>query len=319
VLRHLPKFKDPNLIYGYDTVGDAGVYKISEEIAIVQTVDMLTPIADDAFSFGEIAAANSLSDIYVMGAQPITALNIIGFPRKLDLSYLEKIAQGGSSKIQEAGAVILGGHTINDEELKYGLAVTGIVHPDQMVTNQNAQPGDVLILTKPIGTGCISTALKAGQASDSAVEKINQSMRTLNNKAAKAMMEIGVHACTDVTGFGLSGHALQLAQASNVSLAIDSTQVPIFEEALAYADRNLFPGGTIKNEKFVNPFLSVDPTINRELYMLLCDAQTSGGLLISVARPKGEVLLSQLKSNGVEAAKRIGEVLSKQEKVIYLI
>ena len=228
------------------------------------------------------------------------------------------MVQGAGAKIHEAGAVILGGHTINDEELKYGLAVTGMVHPEEIVTNQNARPGDVLILTKPLGTGVISTALKAGKASTFAVEKINRSMKTLNNTAAKAMMEIGVHACTYVTGFGLLGHALQLAQASKVSLAINSAEVPIFEEALIYAEMKLFPGGTLKNEKFVNSFLSVDSGIDREVYMLLCDAQTSGGLLITAAAAKGQKLLSEFKNRGVESAQMIGEVLNQQEKVIYI-
>jgi len=189
-LRHLPKFTDPNLIFGYDTVGDAGVYKITDEIAIVQTVDILTPIADDAFTFGEIAAANSLSDIYVMGAKPITALNIVGFPAKLDLKYLEQIVQGGSSKVLEAKAVILGGHTIKDEDPKYGLAVTGIVHPDKLITNDRAKSGDAVILTKPIGTGIISTALKAGKASNNAEEKINDSMKQLNNIGAECRVRM---------------------------------------------------------------------------------------------------------------------------------
>jgi len=319
VLRHLPKFNDPNLIFGYDTVGDAGVYKISENLAIVQTVDILTPIADNAFTFGEIAAANSLSDLYVMGAKPITALNIIGFPAKLDLTYLERIVQGGSETVKQAGAVILGGHTIKDEELKYGLAVTGIVHPDKLITNENAQPGDLLILTKPIGTGVISTALKAEIASNEAVEKINNSMKTLNNVAAKAMVEVGANACTDITGFGLLGHALQLAQASKVSLRIEAKKVPVFEEAFEYAEMSLFPGGSIKNEKFVRHHLSVDGSVNNNLYRLLSDAQTSGGLLISVEESKGERLLTILHDKGINEARIIGEVMLAQEKVIYIL
>ncbi len=319
VLRHLPKFDDPNLIFGYDTVGDAGVYKISDDIAIVQTVDILTPIADDAFTFGEIAAANSLSDLYVMGAKPITALNIVGFPAKLDLAYLEKIIQGGSELVKQAGAVILGGHTIKDEDLKYGLAVTGIVHPAKLITNENCQPGDVLILTKPLGTGVISTALKKKQASDDAVEKINQSMKTLNNIASETMVKIGVNGCTDVTGFGLLGHALQLAQASDVSLKIDSKKVPIFDEAIEYASKGFYPGGTLKNEKFVRPSIEVKSSVEKTEYMLLCDAQTSGGLLISVEESKGERLLNVLMSKGIDSAEIIGEVTEKKDRVIYVV
>ncbi len=319
VLRHLPKFNDPNLIFGFDTVGDAGVYKISDEIAIVQTVDILTPIADDAFTFGEIAAANSLSDLYVLGAKPVTALNIVGFPPKLELAYMEEIIQGGIQKVKEAGAVILGGHTIKDEDLKYGLAVTGIVHPDKIITNENAQSGDVLILTKPIGTGVISTALKAGKASDRAVEQINQSMKKLNNIAADVMVEIGAHACTDVTGFGLLGHALQLAQASRVSLQIDSKQVPLFDEAITYAEMSLFPGGTKKNAAFVKSHVNFDDQVDEKMNMLLADAQTSGGLLISISEEKSEIFLNTLKQKGINEASIIGRVISKEKYVIKVV
>lgn len=318
VLRHLPKFDNPNLIFGFDTVGDAGVYKISDDIAIVQTVDILTPIADDAFTFGEIAAANSLSDLYVMGATPITALNIVGFPEKLDLTYLEKIIQGGGSKIKEARAVILGGHTIKDDELKYGLAVTGIVHPDKIITNDKAQPGDIIILTKPIGTGVISTALKAGKASSIAVEKINNSMKTLNNVAAKIMTDFGAHACTDVTGFGLLGHALQLAQASNVSIRFDSKKIPIFEEAFEYAEMSLFPGGTKKNAKFVAPQIEFSDTVDQSTRMILADAQTSGGLLIIVHKEIGETICTKLQVNGLSNTRIIGEVFPLQKKSIFV-
>jgi len=314
VLRQIPSFHDPNLLFGLDTLGDAGIYQLSEEIALVQTVDVLTPIADDPFVFGEIAAANALSDVYVMGAIPITALNIIGFPAKLELSYLSEIIKGGSEKIREAGAVILGGHTIKDDDPKYGLAVTGIVHPQKIITNRGAKPGDVLILTKPIGTGIISTALKADAASDTAIEKINQSMKTLNNVAARTMVELGVNACTDITGFGLLGHALQLAQASGVSLIIEWKEVPIFEEALEYAEQALLPGGTIKNFKFVEPQVEFDAAVNDDWKMILADAQTSGGLLISVEKAKSETLIKLLKNRGVKTARIIGTVCAPMEK-----
>lgn len=314
VLRQIPSFHDPNLLFGFDTLGDAGIYQLSEEIALVQTVDVLTPIADDPFVFGEIAAANALSDVYVMGAIPITALNIIGFPAKLELSYLSEIIKGGSEKIREAGAVILGGHTIKDDDPKYGLAVTGIVHPQKIITNRGAKPGDVLILTKPIGTGIISTALKADAASDTAIEKINQSMKTLNNVAARTMVELGVNACTDITGFGLLGHALQLAQASGVSLIIEWKEVPIFEEALEYAEQALLPGGTIKNFKFVEPQVEFDAAVNDDWKMILADAQTSGGLLISVEKAKSETLIKLLKNRGVKTARIIGTVCAPMEK-----
>lgn len=319
VLRHLPTFNDPNLIFGYDTVGDAGVYQLRDDLAIIQTVDILTPIADDPYIFGEIAAANSLSDVYVMGGKPITALNIVGFPEKLDLTIMEQMILGGSHKIKEAGAVILGGHTIKDDDLKYGLAVTAIIEPNNLITNDRAKPGDQLILTKPLGTGVISTALKRGEASAEAVAKINDSMRQLNDQAAAAMLEIGVNACTDVTGFGLLGHALQLAQASHVSLQISLKQVPIFEEAYDYAAKSYYPGGTKKNFKYLEPFAHFDSGVNFDLQMLLCDAQTSGGLLIAVPEQKATKLLSRLKEKGVRAAAFIGEVIETSDKRIYVI
>ena len=318
VLRNLPTIEDPNLIFGYDTVGDAGVYRLRNDLAIIQTVDILTPIADDPYIFGEIAAANSLSDVYVMGRKPVTALNIIGFPPKLDLSIMEKIILGGINKIKEAGAVVLGGHTIKDEELKYGLAITAIVDPQKLVTNDKAAPGDLLILTKPLGTGVISTAMKAGLASEQAITKINDNMRQLNASAAQTMIEVGVNACTDITGFGLMGHALQLAQASGVSLQINSKQVPIIEEAFEYAENSLFPGGTQLNYKYIKPFIQFAPSVENDLQMLLCDAQTSGGLLIAVPEHKNKELLALLHKNGVHSAQIIGKAIPAQEKIIYV-
>lgn len=319
VLRHLPKLKNENVIFGFDTVGDAGVYRLSDEAALVQTVDVLTPIADDPYVFGQIAAANSLSDIYAMGARPITALNIIGFPPKWDLEILEEILKGGMEIARRAGVAILGGHTIKDEDLKYGLAITGTVRPDKLVTNDKAQPGDVLILTKPLGTGIISTALKKGEASQGAIAKINRSMTTLNRTASECMVEVGVHACTDITGFGLLGHAGQLAEASGVSLKIYAQQVPIFDEALIYAEKGFIPGGTRANEKFIRPKVSLSEEIDPNLYVLLCDAQTSGGLLIAVSVSESEKLLSMLKERGIAEAAIIGEVIHKEEKVIQIV
>ncbi len=319
VLRNLPKFNDPNLIFGYDTVGDAGVYRLKEDLAIIQTVDILTPIADDPYVFGEIAAANSLSDVYVMGGTPITAMNIVGFPPKLDLSIMEQMIQGGSSKIKEAGAVILGGHTIKDEELKYGMAITAVIDPKDLITNDRAEPGDCIVLTKPLGTGVISTALKNGLASDLAVRKINDSMRQLNKIAAQTMLETGVHACTDVTGFGLLGHAMQLAQASQVSLRIDSKRVPFIEEAFEYSSRSLFPGGTKKNRQFVEPFVQFTPDVTDEHRMLLCDAQTSGGLLIVLSMNLAPKLIELLHQRNIRSAAIIGEVIEAGEKVLYIL
>jgi selenide,water dikinase len=318
VLRHLPKFEDPNLIFGYDTVGDAGVYRLREDLAIIQTVDILTPIADDPFTFGEIAAANSLSDVYVMGGKPVTALNIIGFPPKLDLSIMEKIIVGSTKKVKEAGAVVVGGHTIKDDQLKFGLAVTAVIDPKNLITNEHATVGDQLILTKPLGTGVISTALKGDIASEEAVRDANDSMRELNAAAAEAMTIVGVNACTDITGFGLLGHASQLADASGVSLRIYSGEVPVFEAAREYAHQSLYPGGTTLNYKYVRPSVEFGAQIDEDTQMLLCDAQTSGGLLISVPRKKCPMLIDKLNEKNVSTAKVIGEVIQKQKKTIYI-
>jgi len=319
VLRHLPKFDDSNLIFGYDTVGDAGVYQLRDDLAIIQTVDILTPIADDPYTFGEIAAANSLSDVYVMGGKPVTALNIINFPESMDLEIMEQIVIGGTNKIKEAGAVVLGGHTIKDPEVKYGLAVTAIIDPKDLVTNDRAVPGDHIILTKPLGTGVISTALKKGVATEKAVTRANNMMKELNASACKAMLQVGSHACTDVTGFGLLGHAYQLSEASGVSLMIHASRVPIFEEAIEYARLSMYPGGTKKNFSYVSPHTEFASDVATELQMLLTDAQTSGGLLIIVPSNKSERLLTLLKDEGVAHAALIGEVREKGEKSIYVV
>lgn len=318
VLRHIPKFEDPNLIFGYDTVGDAGVYRLRDDLAIIQTVDILTPIADDPYTFGEIAAANSLSDVYVMGGKPVTALNVIGFPPKLDLSIMEQIIIGGSAKVKEAGAVVVGGHTIKDDQLKFGLAVTAIIDPKNLITNEHTSVGDQLILTKPLGTGVISTALKGDIASAEAVREANNSMRELNATAAETMLNVGVNACTDITGFGLLGHAAQLANASTVSLRIYSREVPIFEAAREYAHLSLYPGGTLLNYKYIRPSVEFAANVDEDTQMLLCDAQTSGGLLISVSREKCGELVQKLQQKNVLTTNVIGEVIQRQQKTIYI-
>jgi len=291
---------------------------LDEKTAIVQTVDLLTPIADDPYTFGEIAAANSMSDVYAMGGEPISALNIVGFPSDLDLSILQEMVKGGASKVREAGAVVLGGHTIRDEEVKYGLAVTGTVRIDRIVRNDRARPGDRLVLTKPLGTGVISTALKAGEASEEAVSKINDSMRQLNDKASRAMVALGANACTDVTGFGLLGHAMVMAQASGVGMRIFPNEVPIFAEAFEYGRKGLFPGGSKANYDYVKPWLHCEPSISEERIMFLADAQTSGGLLISFPQEKTERFLARMKAEGVTTAKAIGEICESKEPRIYL-
>lgn len=314
----MPTFEDPNIILGYDAFGDAGVYMLDERRALVQTVDILTPIADDPYVFGQIAAANSLSDVYAMGARPLTALNVVGFPTKLDLSILENLIKGSIEKVKEAGAVIIGGHTIKDKELKYGLAVTGIVDMDKIVSTTGARPGDGLVLTKPLGTGVVSTALKAGRASPQTVEEINTLMTQLNHSASQCMLEVGVNACTDITGFGLLGHLLQVLMASKVGARILVEEVPLVSSALEYARRGLVPGGTKKNFEYVQPYTKVLNKIDPTVHTLLCDAQTSGGLLMAVPEEKAGDLVDLLHRHDVLSARLIGHVIAAPSPSIEL-
>ncbi len=294
---------------GIDHLDDAGVYRLTEDIALVQSTDFFTPIVDDPFSFGQIAATNALSDIYAMGANPLTAMNLVAFPiTKMDGTILREILRGGYAKVQEAGAFLVGGHSIDDTDIKYGLSVTGIVHPDNIVTNARARPGDRLVLTKPLGTGIIGTALKGGMASQEAVRNITESMTTLNRLACEAMVEVGVNACTDITGFGLLGHAMEMAIASDVGIAIQSQSVPIFPEAEGYAAMGMVPGGTGRNREFCSCRVDIAGDISDVKMDILYDAQTSGGLLISVEVGKVERLLEQLHAKGVQQAAMIGEV-----------
>jgi selenide,water dikinase len=304
---------------GYDALGDAGVYDLGDGRALVQTVDVLTPIADDPYLFGQIVAANALSDVYAMGARPLTALNVLAYPPSLDLSIVEQIVRGGMDKVKEAEAVVLGGHTIKDQELKYGLAVTGIVRRDRLVTNAGARPGDRLILTKPLGTGIISTALKADAADAADVDAINTLMVQLNRSAAECMIEIGVHACTDVTGFGFLGHLLEMLQASKVGARIRTQEVPRVGNVLDYVRREFVPGGSVKNFQFVQPHVKHISAIDPALHMLLCDAQTSGGLLISVTQERADELLSLLHSRGIHQARPVGQVFKSEEARVELV
>jgi selenide,water dikinase len=293
---------------------------LTEDIALVQTTDFFTPIVDDPFSFGQIAAANALSDVYAMGGRPLTAMNVVAFPiEKMNGSILREILRGGYSKIHEAGAIIVGGHSIDDTEIKYGLSVTGIVHPDKILTNARARPGDRLVLTKPLGTGIIGTALKGEMASQEAVKKITESMTTLNHVACEVMVKVGVNACTDITGFGLLGHAMEMAIASDVGIAIKSQSVPIFPEAEEYATMGLVPGGTSRNREFCSCRVEISGDISNEKMDILYDAQTSGGLLISVEGEKAQRLLEQLHAKGVQPAAIIGEVIEEPKGRIELL
>jgi selenide,water dikinase len=311
VLSKLPQFHDDNLLVGTNTADDAGVYKLTDEIALILTVDFFTPIVDDPYTYGQIAAANSLSDVYAMGGRPVAALNIVGFHQKFfSLDVLVEILKGGAEKAAEANTVIAGGHTIMDEELKYGLSVTGIIHPKKIVTNAGAKPGDKLILTKPLGTGIISTALKSGKDLGELMTRATNVMTTLNRAASEAMQEIGVNACTDITGFGLLGHAYEMAAGSKVGFKIWQPKVPIFEDALSLIREGFVPGGTNNNRYYLQDKIILPDTIDWEHSTLLFDAQTSGGLFISVEENKVDQLIAELRKRNVETIAIVGEVVA---------
>lgn len=304
-----PSGPDPNLLVGLDACDDAGVYKINDNIALIQTVDFFTPVVDDPYSYGQIAAANSLSDIYAMGGRPLTAMNIICFPtERLELEVLAEILKGGADKIREAGAVLVGGHSVEDNEPKYGLSVTGIIHPDKVLANAGAKPGDLLVLTKPLGIGIITTAIKGGLASPQEIAEAVSVMAALNKDAAEAMQEVGVSGCTDITGFGLLGHASEMARASNVTMTIFLTRVPVLRPARGYVNMGIVPAGTRTNLKYVQQFVDFAPGLTESDQLILADAITSGGLLISVPEDRVDRLLENLHARGVKDAAVIGEV-----------
>jgi selenide, water dikinase len=309
VIRTLPPAQpDPNLLVGLDTSDDAGVYRLNDELALVQTVDFFTPIVDDPYSFGQVAAANAISDIYAMGGKPLTALNIVAFPISvLDKKILADIMRGAGDKLKEAGATLVGGHSIDDQEPKFGLAVTGLVHPDRVRTNAGAKPGDKLILTKPIGVGITTTSIKRGLLSEEEIERVTRVMATLNKTAAEIMETYDVHACTDVTGFGLLGHASEMAKGSHAGIRIIKDQVPILERVRELAEAGAVPGGTKNNFAHLEGSVTYSETMDQIDQWILCDAVTSGGLLIAVAGDEAESLLEELKNAGVEAG-LIGEV-----------
>jgi selenide,water dikinase len=319
-LRKLPVSRHPNLLVGLSQPDDAGVYKLSPEIAIIQTVDFFPPIVDEPYLFGQIAAANALSDVYAMGGTPITAMNVVGFPAsKFPIYVLRQMLRGGMDKIQESGAVLVGGHTINDTELKYGLSVTGTVHPDKIITNSHARPGDCLILTKPLGTGVYTSALKAGRLKQEQMKHVIKSMLMLNKTAAEAIVyphtkDFGVGACTDVTGFSLIGHSYLMATNSNVSMVIDHKAVPYFPGALALARAGFTSCGTRNNRESYERYVSIPKDLPEETVNLLFDPQTSGGLLISVTQNKAQLLLKRLKDKGIKQASIIGRVIKPDRR-----
>ena len=312
----MPRWADENVLVGFDTADDAGVYKLTAELALVQTVDFFTPIVDDPFTFGAIAAANALSDVYAMGGSPISSLSILAYPAKGDFSDLEQILKGGAEKMREAGCSILGGHSVADDEIKFGYAVTGLVHPSRFKPNAGARPGDALVFTKRLGTGVIGTALKRGIASGEHVEASIQSMLTLNRHACEEMLRFDVHGCTDVTGFGLIGHAREMALASNVTLEIAVDSICFLPGALEYARQGAIPGGLKNNRDFASPVVETLRTspVLRETEDLLYDPQTSGGLLIALPETDAAALVRSL-----DGAYPIGRVLARLEKPIRLI
>ena len=306
-----------NVLVGITTSDDAGVYKLNETTALVQTVDFFTPIVDDPYLFGQIAAANSLSDIYAMGATPLTALNLVAFPNgKLPQEVLLAILKGGQDKVTEAGAVIIGGHTIDDNEPKYGLAVTGTIHPDKVWTNAGAQPGDVLVLTKALGTGILASAARAGLFPNG-VAAAAASMAALNAVAAQVAAAFTVHACTDITGFGLGGHVYEMASGSKVSVVIDSTALPLLPEAIEAAAMGLVPGGAYANRKYLTAVTFAE-TVPEPIRDICFDPQTSGGLLLSVPENQADELVRELQAAGLGTASRIGQVTNEGSGTIYV-
>lgn len=313
VLRDLPRSKDPNLLVGTEHFDDAGVYRLSADSALVTTLDFFPPLVDDPFIFGQIAATNSLSDIYAMGGRPICALNIVGFPDKdLPAELLCEILRGGSERVDAAGACIAGGHSVRDAEVKYGLSVTGLVHPDRILTNGGARPGDAIVLTKPIGTGTLTTAAKQDKIGADDLSESIDSMVDLNAGACHAVLDVGVHAVTDVTGFGLLGHAREMAEAGDVTIEIHSESVPLLANALSLARRGVMTRVYRANLDFIGAGLKSDG-VDETLLNLIADAQTSGGLLIAVAQEKTDDLVHALKRNNTKASAVIGSVRRRSE------
>ena len=308
----MPLITDPNLLVGTETGDDAAVYRINDSQALILTVDFFPPITDDPFEFGEIAAANSLSDVYAMGGRPLVALNIVGFPASLDKDILGEVMRGGYSKANEAGCLIAGGHTVDDPEPKYGLSVVGLVEPGKQVSNAGAKPGDALVLTKPLGTGIITTAAKQGTVDRDVMQGAVKAMATLNRAASEAMMEVGVNAATDVTGFGLMGHLKSMVRGSGVTAEVRLGTVPVLPGARELLERGVAPGGTHRNLSSVADAVDWDPGLTDNDQLLLCDAQTSGGLLISVPEGRKDALLAELEARGATGAV-VGSIKERSE------
>jgi len=318
-LAGLPRVFDPRVLVSSDTCDDAGVYKLTPTMALVQSVDVFTPVVDDPYAFGEIAAANSVSDIYAMGGKPLTALSIVAFPiEKLSPRIMNKMLQGGIDKLREAGVAVLGGHSIKDREIKFGFAVTGVVHPGKMTVNTKAKPGDALILTKPIGTGTLSFARQIGRAPAEGLAEAERSMRGLNRAAAEAMIAAGVTTATDVTGFGLAGHLSEIASQSGVEVEVYGASIPVFSGVMDLIREGIISGAVERNREYASRFIKREKGVGEELETLLYDPQTSGGLLIAVRKSKATALLAALHKKGVASAAVIGRVARKAPPRIVL-
>jgi selenide,water dikinase len=305
------------VLRGMADMDNAGVYKLSDDIAIIQTLDFFTPVVDDPYAFGQIAAANALSDVYVMGGRPVTAMNIAGFPSKtLDITILHQILTGGAEKLMEAGVVLIGGHTVDDSELKYGLSVTGTIHPNRLITNGGVMPGDRLVLTKPLGLGIMTTALKAGRLDEKATRHVTMLMAALNDKASQLMQEAGAHACTDITGFGFAGHVTGMAMNSGVGIVIDSSALPVIPETVKLAAQGLLPGGLHNNRDFYTPKVKIARGLPKWVSDVIFDPQTSGGLLIAVSADKANALLKSLKRAGIASAAIVGEAVKSHKGIL---
>ncbi len=318
-LKDLPQTNNPNLLIGFNKADDAGVYKISDDLALVQTVDFFPPIVDDPYYFGKIAAANALSDIYAMGGTPLTALNIVAFPSsKMPDSILSEILRGGAETIEQAGAVIVGGHSIKDDELKYGLSVTGKIHPDKIISNANAKPGNKIYLTKSLGTGLITTGIKNKIVSKELEEIVTKQMALLNKDAAKIMIKHNTPAATDITGFGLLGHAYEMAAGSHVTIKIYSDKLPLLPDVLKLAEKKMIPGGAIANREFMENRWKTEGKLDKNLECLLFDPQTSGGLFIAISKENSDSFENDCKKNNISVF-LIGEVLPACDTPIIVV
>jgi selenide,water dikinase len=303
---------DPNLIVGMERGDDAGVYKLREDLAIIQTLDFFTPIVDDPYTFGQVAVANSLSDVYAMGGKPVVAMNIICFPiNKMDISILQDVLKGGLAKMREAEVLLVGGHSVEDDELKYGLSVTGIVHPEKVWGNQGAIAGDRIVLTKPLGSGIISTALKGKTVDQGLVDKCIEVMTSLNKRTSELMKAVDIHACTDITGFGLLGHICEMIEGSDVGMVIDSSAVPYFHEVIKLVEMGMVAGGLHRNKKFRMHMVDVAPHVPDYVIDIFFDPQTSGGLLFSLPEDQAEDIVKKMHAEGIGDAAIVGEVTGK--------